>query len=78
MPQVKALTADMATSLLDSDEDGQFAIVLKNGFRLTRDRMSVKRSYSAEGNKHVLSPVDVQAKLTSAMDELFESGVLEG
>jgi hypothetical protein len=77
-PHVRTLMTDMASSLLDSDEDGQFAIVLKNGFRLTRDKMSVKRSYNAEGNKHVLVPADVQAKLTSAMDELFESGVLEG
>ena len=75
-PHVTSLLAKVAENVMNGHDD-QFAIVTKDGFRLTRDKMSVHKEYRVDGNSRVLNSLEVDAALAGMFAELEQSLVID-
>ncbi len=75
-PHVTSLLAKVAENVMNSTDD-EFAIVTKDGFRLTRDKMSVHKEYRVDGNSRVLNSNDVEAALALMFTQLEQSLVID-
>ncbi|CAD0185805.1 hypothetical protein RUESEDTHA_02705 [Ruegeria sp. THAF57] len=73
---VKRVMTDMAMELLDGGSDDGFAIVTKNGLRITQDSVRLKDDFSVDGNRQVVSRHQMFAGLHSAIDRFEELGVI--
>lgn len=77
---VRDFLADVGRELYeqrDEYEDG-FAIVTKNGMRLTRSKLTVSRAFNADGNRALINALQVRDRLHEIMDELQGNGVAGG
>lgn len=75
-PQVKALMTRLASNVQQGHED-EFVIVTKSGLRVTRHKMSLHKSYAADGSKHLLDPAGVERALRDVLSGWDEAGLLE-
>ncbi|WP_125182697.1 hypothetical protein [Minwuia thermotolerans] len=75
-PMVKELMKSMADSTVDTHSDG-FTILTKNGIRLTKDKMTIKREYEVEGNRQMVDAIGVKSKLLETLTNLDSDGILE-
>jgi hypothetical protein len=75
---VKSLLTNMAKDLLDNDdlEDG-FAIVTKNGLRITQDSVRIKETIRVEGNRRIVSVPQMFEGLNNACDQFEEMDVMD-
>ena len=74
--EVKSMLTDMAMNLLDEGSDDGFAIVTKNGLRVTQDTVRLKESFSVDGNRQVVNRNQMFTGLHNAFDSFEELGVL--
>ncbi|MER9854145.1 MULTISPECIES: hypothetical protein [unclassified Mesorhizobium] len=75
-PHVTSLLSKLASTVVGNPAD-EFTIVTKDGIRLTRDKMSIHKEFSVEGNRRVLSSPDVEAHQRRIMRELEITGVID-
>lgn len=74
-PEVKSLMTTLSNNIRNSYED-EFAIVTKNGLRLTRDKMSLKRECDVQGNRRVLSSTQMEMQLRSTLSLFYELDIV--
>lgn len=74
--EVKGMLTDMAMNLLDEGNDDGFAIVTKNGLRVTQDTVRLKESFSVDGNRQVVNRNQMFTGLHNAFESFEELGVL--
>jgi len=74
--QVKEILTDMAMELVDDGSDDGFAIVTKNGLRITQDYVRLSDSFSVDGNRQIINGAQVFAGLQDAFDSFEQAGVL--
>lgn len=75
-PHVLDLLANMSEGIR-SDYDDDFVIVTKNGVRLTREKMSLQREFEVEGNKRVLTSIQVDEELRAIFNNMIEDNTLD-
>lgn len=75
-PRVVNLMTNMSSEIFENYED-EFSIRTKSGVRLTRDKMSVKRSVNLAGNKRVLNSMQVDRNLRLVFHSLGEGGIFD-
>lgn len=75
-PYVKEFLGEVASEIMDECDEG-FAIVTKNGFRVTRESIRAKHSFLVDGNKRVLDVGQVEEGLNQALDNFTAMGMLE-
>lgn len=74
--EVKQMMTSMAMQMLDMEYDDGFAIVTKNGLRVTQDTVRLSESFSVEGNRQVVDASQMFAGLHAAYDNFSELGVI--
>lgn len=74
---VKEFLADVAMDVYEDEPDEGFVIVTKTGVRLTRDKLTLSRRISVEGNNRILTTSQVVGRLTETMEQLVEAGIVE-
>ncbi|WP_173485857.1 MULTISPECIES: hypothetical protein [unclassified Aliiroseovarius] len=74
---VKRMMTDMAMNLLEEGIDDGFAIVTKNGLRVTQNSVRLKDDFKVDGNRQVVSSSQMFDGLHSAMDQFQHLGVLD-
>lgn len=74
-PHVTAVMSKMADAVVANHTD-EFTIITKDGFRLTRDKMSVHKEYKVDGNKRVLNQAQVRQSLDRIFSDLQAAGVV--
>lgn len=75
-PAVIDLMSSMSNAVR-ADYDDEFAIITKSGFRLTRDKVSLQRVFEVQGNKRVVSSLEVDRALREMFADLEADGVLD-
>lgn len=75
-PDVKDLMVTMSNNVREN-YDEEFAIVTKTGLRLTRDRMSLKRDCDVQGNRRVVSSVQMEHAMRELFHQLRENHVID-
>lgn len=75
-PEVIDLMTTVSNNLRSGYED-DFVIITKNGFRITREKMSLQRPFDVSGNPRVVSSSQVDAALRQMLMTLGEDGVLD-
>jgi hypothetical protein len=56
--------------------DEGFAIVTKSGLRLTRDKLTIHKPFSVDGNKRLVDPFQVRDRLDEILTQLIADGVV--
>jgi hypothetical protein len=74
---VKRIMTDMALELLDEGTDDGFAIVTKNGLRITQNAVRLTDDFNVEGNRQVVSSAQMFTGLHDAFERFQEIGVLD-
>jgi len=74
--EVKSIMTGMAMELLNADYDEGFAIVTKNGLRVTQDAVRLTENFGVDGNRQVVNRAQVFNGLHEAFDRFVEIGVL--
>jgi hypothetical protein len=73
---VKAIMTEMAMELLDENYPDGFAIVTKNGLRVTQDAVRLSENFGVEGNRQVLHRQQTFDGLHQAFGKFSELGVI--
>lgn len=74
--EVKQIMTSMALKLLDEDYEDGFAIITKNGLRITQNSVRLTESFSVDGNRQVVNRTQMFAGLHLAFDKFLELGVI--
>lgn len=74
--RVRALMGEIAEKALN-DYGDEIAIQTKSGLRLTRDKLTVRKMFSVDGNKQILPTLQVFAELRQVYNHLTEEGVID-
>lgn len=73
---VKSVMTGMAMELLDEGSDDGFAIVTKNGLRITGNSVRLKDYFRVDGNRQVVDRGQMFNGLHSAIEKFDQMGVL--
>ncbi len=74
--EVKAIMTEMAMELLNEGNDDGFAIVTKNGLRVTQDSVRLSDSFHVDGNRQIVNQQQMFSGLQDCFGTFIDMGVI--